>query len=521
MEAQPVAPLPRGKACLPCRQRRVKCDGIQPSCGRCIDKKRQCKYREQSIRDEPLEREAAALEERIRENERLRHMGMNTLGFDPSLLPQQWWQADEPPTFFARLLVTGFLSSAPILGFFLDPERFMQSFDTRECFGHSSRPSPALLSAIYVWGITLSKSPYLAAYESVFLSRALHHAATAPTSTHPNKAKHALQAELLLGNYYFYRGLVPEGRAHCNVAIRIALVYRVHTLAGVIQTSRNFDAIEQREWVNAFWMAYCMDLCWTVATSLPSVCPDLCFGDDRVNIPWPIDGTQFKKAIHIQDTGKSQSPLTCLFENPVTTFYGDEEVSFITMECKAAILLHRAHKLAMEMAANPSRATDKHTKLCRIIDDFRGTISPVVPGGKANRRLVIVHTLAVLATLRLDISPNWTKKSIEAAFYVISILDNIYPEELKPVNPMIGFLWSGVGQVLIDESSRLATASGSSLPSDENEDKIEEAINQLCYFMEECGRDCPYIAIQHKRLEARRRGIFSGSERPRPVEEAD
>ena len=54
-----------------------------------------------------------------------------------------------------------------------------------------------------------------------------------------------------------------------------------------------------------------------------------------------------KQATYIQVTG--ESPLTCLFENPVTAFYGDEEVSFVAMECKAAILLSHAHKLAVEM----------------------------------------------------------------------------------------------------------------------------------------------------------------------------
>ena len=43
------------------------------------------------------------------------------------------------------------------------------------------------------------------------------------------------------------------------------------------------------------------------------------------------------------------SPLNCLLENTVAAFYGDEEVSFVAMECKAAILLNYAHKLAMEM----------------------------------------------------------------------------------------------------------------------------------------------------------------------------
>ena len=133
--------------------------------------------------------------------------------------------------------------------------------------------------------------------------------------------------------------------------------------------------------------------------------------------------------------------------------------------------------------------------MCRIIDDFRETISPVVPGGKANRRLVTVHTLTLLAVLRLDTSSNWTTKSIKAALSVISLLDHIHPEELKPINPLIGFLWSGAGQVLIDESYRLGEASGSSLSSGGNEGKIAEAINRLCYFMGECGHDCPYIGV--------------------------
>lgn len=130
--------------------------------------------------------------------------------------------------------------------------------------------------------------------------------------------------------------------------------------------------------------------------------------------------------------------------------------------------------------------------MSRIIDEFHGLISPIVPGGKANWRLMIVHTLTLLAMLRLDTSWNSTR-SVETALSVISLLNHIHPEELKPINPMIGFLWYGVGQVLVDESHRLGEASGSSLSLDGNETKITEAINLLCYYMEECGHDCPYI----------------------------
>ena len=126
----------------------------------------------------------------------------------------------------------------------------------------------------------------------------------------------------------------------------------------------------------------------------------------------------------------------------------------------------------------------------RTIDDFRETISPVVPGSKANRRLVTVHTLTLFAMLGLDTPSSWTRKGVEAALSIVSLLDHIYPEELKPMSPIIGFLWSGAGRVLIDESSRLGEASGSVLSP---ENKIEVAAKRLCYFMEECGRDCPYI----------------------------
>jgi len=93
--------------------------------------------------------------------------------------------------------------------------------------------SPALLPAIYVWGMTLSRSPDVAAYEPGFLSRALHHAAMAPTSTRPNKAKHSVQAETVA----FIVGSFLKCRVHRNVATKIAIVYRVHTPAGVVETN--------------------------------------------------------------------------------------------------------------------------------------------------------------------------------------------------------------------------------------------------------------------------------------------
>jgi len=109
------------------------------------------------------------------------------------------------------------------------------------------------------------------------------------------------------------------------------------------------------------------------------------------------------------------------------------------------------------IATDPSTALRKLMRMGRTIDDFRETNSPVVPGGKANRWLMMVHTLTLLTILRLSISPV------------------------------------GQGRAL----KRHLLSSG------RNGSKIEETINQLCYFVEESGHDCPYIGawlLFHTRL---------------------
>ena len=61
---------------------------------------------------------------------------------------------------------------------------------------------------------------------------------------------------------------------------------------------------------------------------------------------FPIVDLTIKQATQVQDIGRS--PLTCFFENPAAPLCGDEEPSFIAMECKAAILLYHAHKFGTE-----------------------------------------------------------------------------------------------------------------------------------------------------------------------------
>jgi len=74
-----------------------KCDGVKPTCSRCEEKGRVCKYREE-MNGQALEREVVSLESRVREAE-LRRRRSPTLHnpLDYNDLPMDWWKADEPP----------------------------------------------------------------------------------------------------------------------------------------------------------------------------------------------------------------------------------------------------------------------------------------------------------------------------------------------------------------------------------------------------------------------------------------
>lgn len=108
------------------------------------------------------------------------------------------------------------------------------------------------------------------------------------------------------------------------------------------------------------------------------------------------------------------------------------------------------------------------------IDQFLETASPVLAyDNNSSRRfpLIIVHSLANLATIRLNVSSTWTTKSINAACAVVHLLDDFNLREIRFIHPMISVrleqpynhteltrlqkVWGIVGQVLIDEITRL------------------------------------------------------------------
>ena len=178
-------------------------------------------------------------------------------------------------------------------GFFLDPDRFAQSFYAPEPFGHHSRPSTALLSAVYLTSVALSGNATLMIHEPIFLSRALHHATQAPSCTHPSGAKHALQAEIIIASYFFLHGHILEGKSHIDTAMMISTVHRAHKIHRISNFER-VEVIEQWERVKGFWLAYFFDKAWSIAGGLTPTSPDGLTEETRIDTPWPLEPHQFK-----------------------------------------------------------------------------------------------------------------------------------------------------------------------------------------------------------------------------------
>ncbi|KAF9649177.1 hypothetical protein BDM02DRAFT_3114105 [Thelephora ganbajun] len=497
-------PLSRGKACLQCRDRRVKCDGTKPTCSRCEEKGRVCKYREEKS-GQALQREIKSLESRIREVELRRQVSPSLDNpLDHNNLPPDWWKADEPPITMRPHLMEIFSRFTRCFGFFLDPDRFAQSFNASEPFGYHSRPSRALLSAVYLSSIALSGNAALTSHEPVFLSRALHYAAQAPSCTHPSTAKHALQAEILIANYFFLRGHVLEGKSHINTAMLISTVHHAHKIRR-ISSLEGVEVTEQLERVKGFWLAYFFDKSWSIAGGLPSTSPDGLTEETRIDTPWPLEPQRSKNIQPEQVRG--YDTINRFLANPASSF-AEEDVSELSMACKAVTLFDRAHSFGLSWAAATSDETraDLTTKLAALrqaTQAFKDTIAPLTDGANIQDPLIVIHVMILLTSIRLDVAPTWSKSSVENALAAVALVGDASFDYSGNVDPILGFLLTAIGQVLIDELTRIRGLASKSKEDTEQEVKVKNATDRLAVTLTACGAESPYTSNQRLKFVAR------------------
>ena len=205
--------------------------------------------------------------------------------------------------------VDRFLLTASQFGFFLNASLFRSSCMLPLPLGHPYRPSAALLTTVYLWGLHLSRSDARREREPALLSRALQHTSNALSGSHPQQFLHALQAEILLAYYFFRNGRFLEGKYHSSAAASLAISGGLNKIrsAGDSSSTASFvdnrsaalppprDAVDEGERINGFWTALVLDKCWSVALGSPSNFTDDNVLGTRIDTPWPLDNSAYEQ----------------------------------------------------------------------------------------------------------------------------------------------------------------------------------------------------------------------------------
>lgn len=161
-----------------------------------------------------------------------------------------------------------FAPHARTFGFFLDFNEFRTSALQPYPIGHPSRPSPAVLNAVYLIGIHMS--PFTE-HEQHVLERALAQSTYNPSTHDVREGLHSIQAEVLLANYFYDVDRLQEGRFHSSAAAALVLALGIHrptpTNRGQQQTQQSrYDNLKN----DALWTVYMLEKWWAIALDTPA-----------------------------------------------------------------------------------------------------------------------------------------------------------------------------------------------------------------------------------------------------------
>ncbi|KAF7302431.1 hypothetical protein HMN09_00877100 [Mycena chlorophos] len=375
--------LYRNQACFHCRHRKIKCDGQRPVCGPCrrAEREEDCEYTDNFTRArvELLEEDITRIQSRIYQ---LEHPGetdsRTVLLHDPyrsaahmpalhqvlgsptsmSLLlsqshptsrvptpPDAWWNMDEPPPSVAERLIDSFVASGHVFGFFLDPGALIST----------TRPSPALLPAVYLAAVSISQSPSVKMHEAVFRGRALaaaRHALVGPGLLDPHRLLHALQAEVILAWYFYAAGKPVEGLYHTATAVSLGVSSGIfgpsygHTRLG---SDPNADTgVFERVRIDACWAVVFLDRTWSVVmNTLPN-------WTSPVQTPWPGEvGVSVSVYSEVQTGDRIEDFISADHQDPAR-----REIEPKELLAKASVLWEAASRLVSQSDWTPGSRTD-------------------------------------------------------------------------------------------------------------------------------------------------------------------
>ncbi|KAJ4466664.1 hypothetical protein C8J55DRAFT_552363 [Lentinula edodes] len=447
----------RVRACGNCRRRKVKCDGVKPTCSQCIRlppselEDQLCEYSDPKLRrteEQVLKETIKTLEARIRELQ---------ISSDASVVklhsPYQVQKSNSegflnPPqdgNVLSPQLLAAFLRHATDLNFFLHTPRFRRAVLLP--VDSPGRPCQGLISVVFLLGFSLSEryilkpeeshshnnilndgvfaSASVSSQEALYLSRAQIDVAGILSSSHPDRIVHGIQAELLLSTYLFRSGCILEGKYHLSAATSIAFGAKLHKIRSLngdrdILTSaalpwvvsakdpdtlfpHSVDPISEGERINAFWTVITMSNCWALAAdSSPN--PILERYMEDIDTPWPMDIEDYEKNLS-PDYLDSATVLKLLRGHQPGKTAG-KGYSKLALHAQASIFLSRAASIALTYHPNMQSlpATEFATsflELDSVIDHFIATLKSPISNDSHESILFTTHMIAHLATILL------------------------------------------------------------------------------------------------------------------------
>ncbi|PCH45038.1 hypothetical protein WOLCODRAFT_91112 [Wolfiporia cocos MD-104 SS10] len=570
----------------------MRCDGARPICGPCIRTNREadCEYTDGTTRSptQVLEDNIVSLEARIHELEHPETVAPSVTLHDPHATMLQpgpsgkptspiWGRLDtacgscypsnsrgygtnlapldsfvEPSAEVVQTLVGFFLPKASQIGFYLHQPRFLKSIYTQDAETRQARLSPALLNAVYLWGVHFSSNSSLLAHEPVFLQRAVHAVATALAHDPPYNIIYNVQAEILLANYFFSANRLLEGRYHCNAAVALALSCRLNKIrsqahadlpAGVSLGVASaipppLDAIEEGERINVFWGVFILDKSWAVTVGSPSH-----FNGSpgaQVDTPWPLEMEEYEEYGIPQDLQGIRTTETFLAEMVSTSVDGTSSVALLA---KSSALFERATRLASQWTPSESsvrstlspadgqtlamayveQAAADFFLLDNVIDRYTALLlaSPEALDHDAAFKVLLTRTFAYVATIRVhgilkQVEGLAQDKDLDAARAAVALIDTVNLTGCPFINPIMAILWTAICRVFIGEIVKLRIAwTSTSLLEDQvaaatemhrletDHDNIIAGLQKVLNAMTVFAQTCPlmiHIAVQANKI---------------------
>ncbi|KAJ7137049.1 hypothetical protein C8R44DRAFT_976395 [Mycena epipterygia] len=382
----------------------------------------------------------------------------------------------EPPSYLIAQLVDLCLERFSGSGFFFfDRVQFRRAALLPLPFGNPNRPSPALLSATYLWGSVLAEitpsDPYTPA---AFLQCAIQNIPEDLNrmTAAPTLVLETLQAEVLLSLYYLHTAHPVQGQYHCAAAWFIAQGARLNLVGSSREHNAEYppfpvamslipsagNGLEQAQRIDAFWAVVLVNNYWVITTgSSSSILSGI-----NVDTPWP---------------SSSQGGAT------ITRFLGGNDTqssSSLALLAKASILLERIISFYARAVGAPD-LTALTSLECRLFA-FQASLPPISGG----QTLLLTHAFTDLAILRLNAPHTRTSdtaryKAFAAAVRIATAVEGLnLIHAPRDVDPMFALISATVASFWISEMLFLyQTSQGGSYQAQTEYRQLETRVRLL------------------------------------------